>query len=221
MENTNKKQGLIYKVFSGILVILNLLVGIWAYPRLPEKVPSHWNAAGAVDAYSGAFQGAFMLPLILVGIFALFWVIPRIDPKKANYSLMGRIFWIIGFVITLFMSVIYWGTIAVALGYLENLPRWTFSGIGILFIILGNYFGKIKFNYTLGIRNPWTLANEEVWYKTHRFAGPIWMVGGVLVLLTGFLPASLVTPLFFGVIMILVFVPTIYSYFVFRKLMNQ
>lgn len=220
METENKSQGIIFKILAGILVTLNLVLGVWAYPHLPEKVPSHWNAAGEVNGYSGSFQGAFLLPLILLAMYAFFWVIPKIDPKKANYSLMGKTFWIIGLTITLFMSVLYWGTLAVALGYLENLPRWSFSGIGILFVIMGNYFGKIKFNYTLGIRTPWTLANEEVWYKTHRFAGPIWMVGGVALFVIGILPASWSSPLFFVVIMGLTLIPTGYSYLIYRKLQN-
>lgn len=207
-----------FKILSGILAVINLVVGVWAYPHLPDKVPSHWNAAGVVNGYAGPFQGAFLLPLIIIGVYALFWVIPRMDPKKANYTQMGRVFWILGLAITLFMSVLYWGTIAVSLGYLENLPQGSFFGIGILFVILGNYFGKIKFNYMLGIRTPWTLANEEVWYKTHRFAGPIWMVGGVLLLLIGFLPVAWTAPLFVGVILIVTVLPMGYSYLLFKKL---
>jgi uncharacterized membrane protein len=147
----------------------------------------------------------------------MFWIIPRVDPKRANYAQMGRVFWIIAFALTTFLSLMYWGTIAVGLGYIETLPRWYFSGIGILFVILGNYFGKIKFNYTLGIRTPWTLANEEVWYKTHRFAGPIWIVGGVLLFLIGFLPASLTAPLFVGVMLVITVLPTGYSYLLYQK----
>jgi len=220
MENENKSQGMVFKVFSGVLVLINLLLGIWAYPHLPEKVPSHWNAAGEVNGYSGPFVGAFLLPLTLLGIYLLFWVIPRIDPKKANYTQMGRVFWIIGTAITLFMSMLYWGTLGVSLGYLETLPRWSFSGIGILFVILGNYFGKIKFNYTLGIRTPWTLASEEVWYKTHRFAGPIWIVGGIVLFLIEFLPKAWTSPLFIVVIIALGVLPMGYSYLLYRKVMR-
>ncbi len=219
MEKTNTNtQGSLLKVISGILVIINIIIGIWAYPRLPEQVPSHWNFAGQVDGYSGALTGAFLLPLITLGVYILFWLIPRIDPQKANYLKMGRVFWIVSTTLVAFLSLMYWGTIAVALGYLETLPRWYFSGIGIIFILLGNYFGKIKFNYTFGIRTPWTLANEEVWAKTHRFAGPIWIVGGILMALAGVLPAAWTEPLFGIVIVLIAVVPMAYSYLVYRKL---
>ena len=171
-----------------------------------------------MDGYSGALTGAFLLPLITLGVYILFWIIPRIDPQKANYLKMGRVFWIVSTTLVAFLSLMYWGTIAVALGYLETLPRWYFSGIGIIFILLGNYFGKIKFNYTFGIRTPWTLANEEVWAKTHRFAGPIWIVGGILMALAGVLPAAWTEPLFGIVIVLIAVVPMAYSYLVYRRL---
>ncbi|AFM02137.1 MULTISPECIES: SdpI family protein [Desulfitobacterium] len=219
MENTNTNhQGSLSKIISGILVIINIIVGIWAYPQLPEQVPSHWNFAGQVDGYSGPFAGAFLLPLIILGVYIIFWIIPRIDPKRANYLKMGRVFWIVSTTLVVFLSLMYWGTIAVAIGYFETLPRWYFSGIGIIFILLGNYFGKIKFNYTFGIRTPWTLANEEVWAKTHRFAGPIWIVGGILMALTGLLPAAWTVPLFVIVMCLIAVVPMAYSYLVYRKL---
>ncbi len=219
MEKTNTNtHGSLLKVIAGILVIINIIIGIWAYPRLPEQVPSHWNLAGQVDGYSGALTGAFLLPLITLGVYILFWIIPRIDPQKANYLKMGRVFWIVSTTLVAFLSLMYWGTIAVALGYLETLPRWYFSGIGIIFILLGNYFGKIKFNYTFGIRTPWTLANEEVWAKTHRFAGPIWIVGGILMALAGVLPAAWTEPLFGIVIVLIAVVPMAYSYLVYRRL---
>lgn len=219
MENTNtKNQGSLLKIISGILVIINIIVGLWAYPKLPDQVPSHWNIEGQVDGYSGAFGGAFFLPLIILGVYVMFWVIPRIDPKRANYLKMGRVFWIVSTTLVVFLSLMYWGTLAVALGYFDTLPRWYFSGIGVIFILLGNYFGKIKFNYTFGIRTPWTLANEEVWTKTHRFAGPLWVIGGILMTLAGILPAEWTGPLFGIVMCMIAVVPMAYSYIVYRKL---
>lgn len=217
-ETNNKQQSLPFKVISGIFALINIIVGIWAYPKLPDKVPSHWNFAGEVDGYSGPLGGAFLLPAIILGVYIMFWIIPKIDPKRANYQKMGRVFWIASTAIVIFMSLLYYSSLAVALGYFETLPRWYFSGIGVLFIMLGNYFGKIKYNFTFGIRTPWTLASEEVWLKTHRFAGPFWMVGGVILGLVGFLPSSYTAPIFFAVIMGISIIPMVYSYLIFRKL---
>lgn len=221
METVKSRAGALLKILSGIIIVFNFIVGLWAYPNLPDRVPSHWNAAGQIDGYVGPLEGAFLFPSILIGIYVLFWIIPYIDPKKTNYAQMGKVLWIIGFTTILFMSMIYLGTIGVGLGYLENLPRWSFSGIGILFIIIGNYFGKIKYNYTMGIRSPWTLASEEVWYKTHRFAGPIWIVGGVIMALIGFFPADWVASLVIGVIVLISGLPLGYSYWLYRKISSD
>ncbi|MEL1133786.1 SdpI family protein [Desulfitobacterium sp. THU1] len=220
MENANNqnRNGRIAKILSGLFVLINIIVGVWAYPKLPDRVPSHWNIQGQVDGYTNAFRGAYLFPLLILGVYLLFWALPKIDPKRANYQMMGRVFWIVGLTLVVFLSFMYWGTIAIALGYLETLPRWYFSGIGILFILLGNYFGKIKYNYTFGIRTPWTLANEEVWLKTHRFAGPLWIVGGILMCLTGFLPPTW-TAILFGLVMVLIaVVPMAYSYVIHNRI---
>lgn len=218
MPSEENIQGGWAKILSGALVVVDFLIGLWAYPRLGDQVPSHWNIAGEIDRYSSRFSGAFMFPLILLGIYLLFWIIPKIDPKKANYSAMSRIYWISGLAVIFFMSLTHLGALGVGMGYLKTLPRWHFSGIGLLFIVLGNYFGKIKFNYFFGIRTSWTLASEEVWYRTHRFAGPIWMVGGIILGILGFLPTKWVSPLFIIDMVILVGVPVLYSYVQYRKL---
>lgn len=218
-ENNTKSQGeRFFKIFSAVLIIINFIIAFLVYPKLPEQVPSHWNFKGEVDGYSGPFAGAFMLPLVLLGCYIMFWLIPRIDPKRANYMKMGRVFWTISSTLIIFLSALYWSTIAIALGYMESLPPLLYPGIGILFIILGNYFGKIKFNYTMGIRTPWTLANEEVWYKTHRFAGPIWIVGGIVMIGAAFLPANLPSILFVVSLFTITLVPVAYSFILFRKI---
>lgn len=218
MPNVENRQGGWAKILSGVLVIIDFLIAFWAYPQLGDRVPSHWNFAGEVNGYSSAFSGAFMLPLILLGIYLMFWIIPKIDPKKANYPAMSRIYWISTLAVIFFMTLIHISALGVGLGYLETLPKWYFSGIGLLFIVLGNYFGKIKFNYFFGIRTSWTLASEEVWYRTHRFAGPIWMAGGIVLGILGFLPAKWVGPLFTIAIVLMVGAPILYSYVQYRKL---
>lgn len=218
MANLENHQGAWAKIISGVLIVVDFIIAFWAYPQLGDRVPSHWNIAGEVNGYSNRFSGAFMLPLILLGIYLLFWIIPRIDPKKVNYRAMTRIYWISALAVIFFMSLMHLAVLGVGIGYLKTLPRWYFSGIGLLFIVLGNYFGKIKFNYSFGIRTPWTLANEEVWCRTHRFAGPIWMVGGVILGMSGFLPAHWTGPIFAIVMILIVGVPTFYSYWLFHKL---
>ena len=91
--------------------------------------------------------------------------------------------------------------------------------IGLLFIMMGNYFQTVRPNYFVGIRTPWTLENEQVWKKTHRLGGRIWVAGGISIVLLGLLINSVTAMLicFFGLILIMVLVPVVYSYMEFRK----
>ena len=218
----NKNKGLLNMrsvfIIGGVLCALNFLAGFLAYPHLPDKVPTHWNFAGEVDGWGTAWEVAFMLPLIYLGMFILFILIPKIDPKRRNFQAMGRVYSIVILVILLFFSAIYFATLGIALGYFENLPSLINIAIGIMFIVIGNYMGKIKHNYFMGIRTPWTLASEEVWHRTHRMAGPFWIVGGVLFMLMSFVPKGFALTFFLIILFALLLIPTVYSYVLFRRL---
>jgi len=219
-ENNNKGMKSMRKVviIGGVLAVLNFLAGFLAYPHLPDKVPTHWNFAGEVDGWGTAWEGAFLLPLVYLGIYLLLILVPKIDPKRRNYALMGRAYSIIVLIILLFFSAIYFATLGIALGYFENLPSLINIAIGIMFIVIGNYMGKIKHNYFMGIRTPWTLASEEVWYRTHRMAGPFWVAGGILFILMAFVPKGWTLTIFLIVMFTLLLIPTVYSYVIFRRL---
>ncbi|CAA7600382.1 Domain of unknown function DUF1648 [Acididesulfobacillus acetoxydans] len=213
----------LFQILSALIVILMFALSLWAYPKLPARVPSHWNAAGEVNGYNTPFVGAFLMPVLTLGIWLLFWLIPRIDPRKANYRLMNKVFWLINFVTVLFLGLLHTGIIFAALGLLRTglVPAFILGGIGFLFIVLGNYMGKVKFNYFFGIRTPWTLANEEVWYKTHRAAGPAWVIGGLILLFSSFLPKQFTVPLVFAVVLVLALGSMVYSYILYQKVARR
>ncbi|MGI6120045.1 MAG: SdpI family protein [Desulfosporosinus sp.] len=218
MTEKNKNQdSRLFTILSGLVVLTCLIAATILYPQLPEQVPSHWNAAGEIDGYMGRLGGAFFIPTIMLGLLIMLLIIPKIDPKKANYRQMGKVYSIVVFAIITFMGNMYAGTIAAVHGYEMAVPRIAMTGIGLLFIILGYYMGRIKYNYTFGIRTPWTLASEEVWYKTHRTMAPLWVVGGVILLPVSFLPSSWTIPLILGVSLVLSLGSAVYSFIVYRK----
>jgi len=222
MTEINKaREGRLFTVLSGLVVLLCLIAGFILYPQLPEQVPSHWNAAGEFDGYMGRLGGAFFMPAIMLGLFIMLMIIPKIDPKKRNYQSMGKVYSVVVFAIIIFMGAIYAGTIAAVYGHPMAVPRIAMLGVGLLLIILGNYMGKIKYNYTFGIRTPWTLASEKVWYKTHRVMGPLWVVGGLILLPVGFLPSSWTMPLIVGVSVVLSLGSMGYSFIVYRKMLKD
>lgn len=200
-----------------LLILAMFFVSIILYSELPERMPTHWNISGEVDNYSSRFWGAFMMPLINLAIFLLMLLTPLIDPKKDNYQKFSSSYRIIRSIFIVFFAVLHFLVLAFSLGYNIDLGSFVVFGIGILFIILGNYMPKVRHNYFLGIKVPWTLANEKVWKKTHRMTGKLYLLSGATTLLGTFfgVPAS------FWVLMICVFGSSlgsiVYSYFIYRQ----
>ncbi|WP_034379033.1 SdpI family protein [Dehalobacter sp. UNSWDHB] len=205
-------------IFGSLMVLISLAVSLVVYPRLPDKVPVHWNAAGEIDGWGSAFQGAFLFPLMMAAMLILLVFLPKVDPKKKNYSRMSKPYTIIVLVIMLFFMLIHFGSLGTALGYFNSFPSLIQLGVGALFVIIGNYMGKLKHNYFAGIKTPWTLANEQVWYKTHRMAGPLWVIGGLIFMAASFLPSQFLTVIVMIVIALLLIVPIGYSYWIFKRL---
>lgn len=203
---------------GGILSLVNFIVGFLAYPHLPDRIPIHWNFAGEVDGWGSPWQGAFLFPIIILAVSLLMVILPKIDPKKKSYAQMGKAYRMIMLILIGFLSIMYYGTLGAALGYFEGIPTLVPFGVGIVFIIIGNYMGKIKHNYFMGIRTPWTLASEEVWYKTHRLAGPLWVVGGLLFIIMSFLAKAFFMKMLFAIIIVITLVPLAYSYVIFKKI---
>jgi uncharacterized membrane protein len=215
-----KTNGKLFKLSAGISILVTIGISIWAYPHLPLQVPSHWNAAGEIDGYSSAFSGAFLFPLITLGVWLFLLLIPLIDPRKENYQKMGKVYWLFSFIVVLFLCILHLGILMTALGILKTglVPFLSYAGVGVLFIVIGLCMGKIRHNYFFGIRTPWTLASEEVWNKTHNTVGPWWIIGGVVFLFLGFLPEYLMLPLLLLIVMVLALGSAGYSYLVYRSL---
>ena len=201
-----------------LFLLIHLLAAFVLYPLLPEIVPTHWNAQGQVDGYSSRAFGAFLLPAMNIGLYFLLLFSPKLDPKRENYADFADTFLLIRWLIHAFMAVIYAVTIAAALGYPTDVGLWIPAAVAAMFIILGATMGRVKFNYFVGIRVPWTLADEDVWNQTHQVAGKWMMLGGALALLGSFLFSDDTR---FVIFMISILTPilaaTVYSYVLFQR----
>ena len=164
------------------------------------------------DGFSSKGFAVFGLPLILLGAHLLCIFASKSDPKSKNYSekLFHLIVWLIPVLSLLVDGAMY----AYALGTTIDITMLVMVITSVLFIIIGNYLPKCKHNYTMGVKLPWTLADENNWNATHRVAGYAWMLGGV-VLLVNFFFFNLYV--FFVVIMVMTLIPCIYSYMFYRK----
>ncbi|MCB9151752.1 MAG: SdpI family protein [Caldilineaceae bacterium] len=212
----NKKQmgGLsTMLIFSAVVIGIMFLVAAWAWMQLPANasIPVHWGINGEVDRYGGKFEGLLMPPLITLGIVLLMAFIPRLDPRGENIVRSNAAYKAIWMVTMLFMLLIYGVALLAIFGWPLNIGRIVGGAVGILFIILGNYMGKIRSNYTMGIRTPWTLASELSWNKTHRLGGKLFVTLGTLTLVLTVMGQNAYT-FYFMIIGLITTLVTVFAY---------
>ena len=200
-------------ILSTMVILLPVLVGLVLWNRLPEQMPIHWNASGQVDNWGDKLSVVVGLPAFLSVIHLLGLFLTRSDPgnKGHNEKFLGLVFWICPGMSLLVSTVIY----CTALGQQISVERIMPILLGAMFVVLGNYMPKFKQNHTMGIRLPWTLADEENWRRTHRLAGPLWVVGGAVMMLNALVES--VFPLFFSIVL-MVGVPVLYSCLLYKKM---
>ena len=204
----NKKLILI----TTVICILPMFLGISLYDVLPDLIPAQWDFSGEVSSYMGKSSAVFYMPVFMAFLNLVVYVAINSDPKKANQSVVLKRFtaFLVPAISVIFIPFSY----LYALGVRINIVPIAMLLIGIVFVCIGNYMPKCKQNYTMGIRVPWTLNSEENWNKTHRMAGYIWTVAGVLIIIsTWFNMVYIIIP----VIAVSAGAPIVYSYLLYRK----
>lgn len=153
---------------------------LWS--TIPSRVPVHWNASGQVNGYGGKFEGLLLLPIMSLGIYLLLLFIPRIDPGKANYAQFSGAYLVARYVVLLLMAAVYLFTVLAIKGVRFDISRVIVGTVAVMFIVLGNLLGKIRPNWFVGVRTPWTLSSKRSWVRTHRLAGWLFALSGILLL---------------------------------------
>lgn len=196
-------------LYTSILILLPTLVGCIFWFQLPEKMPTHFNLLGQADGYDHKMFTIFGLPALMLLMHWLILFLMIKDPKSSNISskIQGLIYWIIPSVSCLSMISIFGESLSYSM--MSGLLAQIF--MGVVMIVIGNYLPKTRRNYIIGIRLPWTLENDENWSKTHRLAGKIWVLGGLLLFLNAFVQLY-VYWVFFLTFFLVVLIPSIYSY---------
>ncbi len=194
-----------------------LIAAFLIYPHLPERVPSHWNIRGEVDAYSSRFFGAFFPPLMAIGLYALLLLVPLLDPKRENYARFAAAYRWLRWGFVLFMSAIYAVTVLYSLGHRVDVGIAVKALTGALFTLIGMAMGSFQHNYFVGIRTPWTLASEEVWQRTHRLGAKVWTAGGLVCLASAPVAGAWGAAIYFAALAAMVAIPIVYSYILFRR----
>ena len=199
-----------------LIILASFVIAIYLYPRMPDEMASHWNFKGEVDDYLPKFWGLFLMPIISLGLFLLFLLIPKIDPLKANIEKFRKYF--DGFIVLImvFLFYIYLLSIAWNLGKRFDMGRMMVPALGILFYYCGILIENAKRNWFIGIRTPWTLSNEKVWERTHKIGGKLFKIAGLIALL-GILFPNYVFYFILVPALLFTFYTIIYSYFDYQK----
>jgi len=199
-----------------VLILISFGLGAYFFPQMPNKMASHWNIKGEANGYMSKFWGLFLMPIILLGLFLLFILIPKIDPLKENIAKFRKYF--DGFIvlITLFLFYIYLLTIAWNLGKRFNMGQMMMPALGMLFYYCGILTENAKRNWFIGIKTPWTLSSERVWNKTHKIGGKLFKAAGLIAFLGIFFPNY---AFYFILVpaLLVAFYTIIYSYFEYQK----
>ena len=209
------KNNKLKSVISSAVILLPILIGLLLWNKLPDKIATHWGANGQANGWSSKPFAVFALPLFVFAIHWLCLFFTSKDPKNKGQSkkVFGLIFWICP-AVSLFAGVL---TYTIALGKELNASSAALVLIGLMYIILGNYMPKCKQNYTIGIKIQWTLDNEENWNATHRMAGKLWMICGLLFAACLLLPEKILVWAFLSIVTVSVVVPMVYSYHHYKK----
>jgi uncharacterized membrane protein len=198
-------------------VILATLAGtVVAYPQLPATVPLHWDIQGQVDGWGPKWTLFLFGPGAMLSIVLLFAALPWLSPKRFEVGSFRSTYLYIMIVLVALLAYIHLLIVIAALGVVVDVSRALEGGLCLLLALLGNVMGKVRRNFFVGIRTPWTLANEQVWNATHRFAGKTIFAGGLL----GLFAVILRAPFWFPIAAILVaaLVPAAYSLVFYKRL---
>lgn len=209
-------------VVSVLFVLVAIGVGVWLYPHLPVEVATHWNGQGQADGWSARFWAVALWPLLIAGITVLKVVLPRISPRKFKIKPFAGVYGIWMLVMQAFVLVVGVCALLKGAGYRVPLSLIITLATGVLFMVFGNYMGKLRKNFFIGLRTPWTLASSAVWERTHRLGGWLFMLAGIAWVITGLTVAPQRSmPWLVAAVLAAALIAYAYSYFIYRRLLAQ
>ena len=197
-------------ILSSLLILLPIPVGLLLWNRFPAELVTHWGITGQPDGYMPPLYAILLPPvLMLLGQWVCIWFTMK-DPDNQgrNTKPLTLVLWILPLVSNMVSYMMY----ALALDHEFSPVFWTLLMIGLMFMAIGNYLPKCKMNFTMGIKVPWAYTSEENWNATHRFGGKVWFFGGMALLFGAFLPEAWAVSVMLVFIIVLAFLPMIYSY---------
>ncbi len=202
----------------GAVLVLGMVVfAALAWPHLPERMAVHWNSSFQPDRWGSRAGGAGLLPALALGFWLVLPLLRRIDPKRANYARWDPTFWLVLNLVVLLMAAMEVAIVGLGLGWPIDMHRVILVTLGLLFLALGNYLPRVRSNWWVGIRTPWTLSSERVWRETHRLGGRTFVAGGLVTMVAALVPVQVAPWVALLGLLLAGFVPVVYSYVLWRR----
>jgi uncharacterized membrane protein len=199
-----------------LIGLIPILVAILHFSKLPTQLITHIEFSGGINRLLQKKVALTIMSIITLSFPIIFKTTLNSDPKRDNTLKFESIYELMRICIAILLSYLFLLTILFNLGYYNGFRNWGIPLVGIFFILFGNVLTRIRFNYFLGIRTPWTLSNEEIWRRTHRFSGPVFIAAGLLMMFS----IAFKNPFWviLATFIIIVLIPTGYSYLISRKI---
>jgi immunity protein, SdpI family len=205
------------KLIPGLAVLAAAVAfSVWAYPHLPLRVATHFDIHGTPNGWSSRLWAVALMPAIVLGLAAMFAVLPQIDPRRANYAKFGSTYWTIANATLILTSLIQVVVLGKALGWAFDATRVAFAAVGLVLALIGNLMTRVRPNWFVGIRTPWTLSSDTVWRKTHRFGGFAFVVAGLIMAFAALLAGAPALVWALAVVGAAALASVVYSYLVWR-----
>jgi uncharacterized membrane protein len=202
---------------SLLLLGAMLVLFVTTWPVAPDRIPTHWNAAGEIDRWGTRVTGLLVPPLVGLGLYLLLLFAPRVDPGRANYASFADTYLLIRTAVLAVIVVFYGVTCLSARGGPVSMQVVAPLAVGVLFVVLGSVMGKIRPNWFVGVRTPWTISSKVSWVRTHRLGGWLFIALGLGFVATGVYGGPMSAHWVVGAVLGMVVVLFAYSYFAWRS----
>lgn len=196
-------------IIASVITILPIIIGIFLWNSLPDVMATHFGADNEGNGFSSKAFAVIGIPMLLLAVEWIGALVTAHDPRKQNISpkMFSIMLWIVPVISIVATATMY----SYNLGYKMNITFFAELVMGLAFVVLGNYLPKARQNYTIGIKTPWTLSNEDIWNRTHRLAGYLWVVGGITIVVFSLIGFTKIY-LMIAIIAVMAVIPYIYSY---------
>lgn len=202
-----------------VLTLGAILYALALWPSLPARVPTHWDMAGRVDAYGDKLWAAFALPGVMALLVAMMPALPRLSPRGFAVEPFRETFNYLLLVTVALFGYLHIVTMQAALHPGFDFGRVMIAGLFLFLAVMGNVMGKVRRNFWMGVRTPWTLASDAVWIATHRLAARLLVAGGLAGAIALWLGAPVAAC--FALLIVAALIPAIYSLLLYKRLERE